>query len=350
MNANGMDPVSPAVSGRVESATNPSHRRRLTGRARSTSSDTILIAAVTLWALNYSVMKYGITQIAPLALPVIRFGTAGLILLAILQRHEGSVSVRRQDIPRLIVAGFFGITLSQLSFVYALTYTTASDNALLGATAPMVTVVIATIVGLERSTTRHWLAVLIGLLGVVLIVVGGPAAVLFQSGLLGDALAFGNVLVSSIAAILIVPLLPRYSVYRILTYEMLIGTLVLLPLALPSILAQDYGRVTLGGWAALGYAIVLTGLVTNLLYYTAVRRIGASRAAVYQYLQAFLGVLFAVLLLREQVTLVQLVGGAIVVGSVVLSRSSRRPIEVPADEGRSGTDPLALDPGRASVR
>ncbi len=293
-------------------------------RARSGSSDVILLAAVTLWALNYSIVKYGISQFVPLALPVFRFGAAGLLLLAILRVREGSVGVRREDLPRLIVAGFFGVTLSQISFVYALTYTTASDNALLGATAPIVTVVVATLMGLERSNRRHWLAVLIGLVGVVLIVAGGPAVSLFQSGLLGDALAFGNVLFSSIAAILVVPLLIRYSVYRILTYEMLIGTLILAPIALPSILAQDFGRITIAGWLALAYAILATGLITNLLYFTAVGRIGPSRAAVYQYVQAFLGVLFAVLLLAEQVSLVQLVGGAIVVASVILSRTSRR--------------------------
>lgn len=319
MSARGIDPGVPSS---VPGAAKPRRPWRIVS-TRSASSDVILLAAVTLWALNYSVVKYGISQFQPLALPVLRFGTAGLILLVILRIREGSFNVRREDLPRLAVAGFFGITLSQISFVYALTYTTASDNALLGATAPIVTVVIATLVGLERSGRRHWIAVLIGLVGVVLIVAGGPAATLFKSGLLGDALAFGNVLASSISAILVVPLLVRYSVYRILTYEMLIGTAILLPLALPSIVAQDFARVTLGGWAALGYTILLTGLVTNLLYYTAVGRIGASRAAVYQYVQAFLGVLFAVLLLGEDVTPVQLIGGAIVVASVVLSRSSR---------------------------
>lgn len=63
--------------------------------------------------------------------------------------------------------------------------------------------------------------------------------------------------------------------------------------------------------------------MTNLLYFTAMGRIGASRAAIYQYLQAFLGVLFAILLLGEGVGVVQLAGGAIVVASVILSRSSR---------------------------
>ena len=58
--------------------------------------------------------------------------------------------------PLLAVAGFFGVTLSQLTFVYALVFTGASDNALIGATAPIVTAVIAAIVGLGRSGREHW--------------------------------------------------------------------------------------------------------------------------------------------------------------------------------------------------
>lgn len=296
--------------------------------ARSAPSDAILLAAVTLWALNYSVVKFGIREFEPLALPVFRFGVAGLALLIVLRLRERSIGVRRRDLARLAVAGFFGVTLSQISFVYALTFTTASDNALLGATAPIVTAVLATLVGLERSGRRHWTAAVFGLAGVVLIVVGSPGAMVFGSGLLGDGLAFGNVLVSSISAILVVPLLTRYSVYRVLTYEMLLGTGILLPIALPSLLAQDFSRVTTGGWVALAYMILATGIVTNLLYFTAMGRIGASRAAIYQYLQSFLGVLFAVQLLGEGVGFVQLVGGAIVVASVILSRSSKVPRDV----------------------
>jgi drug/metabolite transporter (DMT)-like permease len=305
------------------------------GRIVFGSPDAILAIAVSLWALNYSVMKFGITQFEPLALPIFRFGIAGLAFLAILRLKEGSVAVHWRDVPLLAVAGFFGVTLSQLTFVYALVFTGASDNALIGATAPIVTAVIATIVGLERSGRRHWIAASIGLGGVVLIVTGSPAVSVGQSGLLGDALAFGNVLFSSISAILAVPLLLRYSVYRVLTYEMLLGTTMLLPIALPSLITQSSVEVTAGGWLALAYVTLATGLVTNLLYFTAVGKIGASRSAIFQYLQAFLGVLFAVILLSEDVTPAQLLGGSIVVASVILSRATRRRVSASgAPKGR----------------
>jgi DNA invertase Pin-like site-specific DNA recombinase len=63
------------------------------------------------------------------------------------------------------------------------------------------------------------------------------------------------------------------------------------------------------------------GVVTNLLYFTAVDRVGPSRAAVFGYLQSFLGVLFAVALLGERVEPIQIAGGLVVIASVVLSRA-----------------------------
>jgi drug/metabolite transporter (DMT)-like permease len=287
---------------------------------RPASADLLLLTAVTLWGLNYSIVKFGLSEIAPLAFPVFRFGVGGIVLLVILRLREGSVGIRLEDLPLLGLVGFFGITLSQISFVYALTNTSATDTALLGATAPMMTALLAALVGIERSGRRYWVAASIGLVGVVLIVVGGVSGARLGSNLLGDGLALANVFVSSVSALPILALLRRYSAHRILTYEMLIGTAILVPFAVPGLLAQDYARVTIAGWGSLAYAVIFSGIITNLLYFTAIGHVGPSRAAVYQYLQSFLAVLFAVILLGEHITLLQVLGGIVVVGSIILGR------------------------------
>lgn len=287
----------------------------------------MLLTAVTLWGLNYSIVKFGLSEIAPLAFPVFRCGIGGIVLLVILRMREGSIGVWREDLPLLALVGLLGITLSQMSFVFALTNTSAADTALLGATGPIMTALLAAAVGLERSGRRFWVAESIGLVGVVLIVVGGASGAKFGSNLLGDGLALANVFVSSVSVLPILPLLRRYSAHRILTYQMLIGTAMLVPFAVPGLLAQEYAQMTLAGWGSLAYAVVFAGIVANLLYFTAIGRVGPSRAAVYQYLQSFLAVLFAVILLGEHITLVQVLGGIVVVGSIIFGRSTvgRRP-------------------------
>ncbi len=302
-----------------------------TAPAIGRSAELLLLTAVSLWGLNYAVMKFGVGEISPLAFPVLRFGLGGLAMAAVLYWRERTLRVARADVPLLVIAAVLGISLNQLCFVYSLTDTGASDVALLGATGPLGTALLATAVGLERLGWRHWASTIVGLVGVLLIIGGGASAVVGHSPLLGDALALVATLSSSASVLPILVLMRRYSAWSVLTFEMLIGSALLLPLALPALVTQDYGRVTLEGWGALAYAVVLTGVLTNLLYLTAAGRVGPSRAAMFGYLQSFLGVLFAIALLGEQVKPLQLAGGVVVVGSVVMSRSrpvGSRPVRV----------------------
>jgi drug/metabolite transporter (DMT)-like permease len=299
-------------------------RARAGERVGGPSADLILFVAISLWSLNNVVIKFGVGEISPLAFPVLRFGIGGLALLVVLRAREGTLRIARRDVPLLVLTAVLGVTLNQACFVYALTNTGASDVSLLGATGPLVTAFLATAVGLERLGQRHWLSALIGMAGVVLIVGGGAHAALGQTSLLGSGLALGSVICSSASALPIRTLLGRYTAWRILTFELLIGSLLLLPFALPSLASQDFGRVSVAGWGSLAYSVVFTGVVTNLLYFTAIGRVGPSRAAMFGYLQSFLGVLFAIALLGEHVTPLQLVGGLVVIGSVALSRNGAR--------------------------
>ena len=286
--------------------------------ARPASADLLLASAVTLWAFNYTVIKFGLGEIAPLAFPVFRFGIGGLVVLAAVRVREGSVGFERADLRPLFLAGLLGITVGQISFMYALNNTGASDTALLGATGPLVTTIMAAAVRIERPDGRHWLGVAVGLCGATLVIGGGTGGLRLGSDLLGDGLALGNVLASTAGVLAIMPLLSRYSAWRVLAWQMLIGTALLVPLAVPELAAQNYAAISPAAWGSLAYATFASGIVTNLLYYTAMGRVGPSRAAIYQYLQTFLAVVLAIVVLGEQITPAQVLGGLVVVGGVVL--------------------------------
>ena len=305
------------------------------------SADVVLLLAISLWSLNFTVMKVGIGEISPLVFPIFRFGLGAIVMAALLRRREGSLRFERRDARLFLVAGFLGITLNQVCSMFALTFTTAANVALLTSTQPIFTAVIATLVGDERLGRRHWLSIALGMLGAALVVGGGAgqsASGVPGSGLtgpaaglpIGELLALGVSLTAASSAIVIRRLLVRYSPYRILTLQMIIGTGLLLPVAAPSLAGQDYAAVSVTGWAALAYSSLLAGIVTNLLYFVGIRRVGAARAAIYQYLQSFLGVLLAVVLLREPLAPLQLAGGSVVVASVVLSRRGPMAIRLPA--------------------
>jgi len=99
----------------------------------------------------------------------------------------------------------------------------------------------------------------------------------------------------------------------------IVGGTMLFPFSLTQLLSQDWSLPPLA-WSAWVYSAIFPLLVTNLLYFRALRRIGAARATLYMYLQPFLAVVFAALLISEQVTALQVAGGIVIVVGVSLGR------------------------------
>jgi drug/metabolite transporter (DMT)-like permease len=88
------------------------------------------------------------------------------------------------------------------------------------------------------------------------------------------------------------------------------------------------------GWLVwLGFAFAVLGplVTTNLLWFTAIDRVGPSRASLFANLQPFLAAIIALLLLSEKITTVQVLGGLAIGGGIVLA-SRRGPAPEPPAE------------------
>jgi drug/metabolite transporter (DMT)-like permease len=64
-------------------------------------------------------------------------------------------------------------------------------------------------------------------------------------------------------------------------------------------------------------------VVTNILWFKAIDQVGPSRATLVANLQPFIAALFAVLLLSETITPLQICGGVLIAGGIALARRPR---------------------------
>src|SRR5215208_1342853 len=293
---------------------------------RPSAAEVMLLATVTIWAFNFTVTKYAFENgFKPLAYSSVRFTAAGLLFALLTYGRERSFRIERRHRLLLVGAALVGIYLNQLSFVYAIDLTTASTTALIFGTLPIVTALFAFLFGIERLSRRLWFASAISFIGVALVAVGSEAG--FAADLLGNLLAFVAAATWGLYSVAIVPLLHHYSPYRISAIALLAGAVPALLTALPQLRDQDWDLPPLV-WAAFAFAVVGPLVVTNVLWFTAIDRVGPSRATLVANLQPFLAALFAVVLLSETITVVQVVGGATIALSLVLAR--RRPAVQPA--------------------
>jgi O-acetylserine/cysteine efflux transporter len=281
----------------------------------------MLLATVSIWAFNFTVTRYAVTHgFEPLAYSALRFSAAATIVSAITYGLERSLRFERRHALILIGAAFVGIYLNSIGFMYAIDLTNASTVALIFGSLPILTAIFAFVLGVERLHRRFWFAALISFAGVALVAAGSGHGV--SGNLLGDLLALLAAATWGFYAVAIVPLLRHYSVWRISAGGLVVGAIPLVITALPQLQDQrwDLGALV---WAAFVFAVVGPLVLTNFLWFTAIDRVGPSRATLVTNLQPFLAALFAVALLGEDLTWLQVAGGLAIGAALVIAR--RRP-------------------------
>jgi drug/metabolite transporter (DMT)-like permease len=281
----------------------------------------MLLATVSIWAFGFTVARYAVTHgFEPLAYSATRFACAAVLVSGITYGMEHTLRFQRRHLALLAGAAFIGIYLNQLGFIYAIDLTNASTTALIFGSLPILTAIFAYAVGVERLHRRFWVAAGISFVGVAAVALGSGSGV--SGNLAGDLLALLGAATWGVYSVLIVPLLRNYSVWRISAGALAFGSVPLLLTAIPQLLDQSWDLSALV-WAAFAFSVLGPLVLTNVLWFTAIDRVGPSRATLVTNLQPFLAALFAVALLGEDLTWLQVAGGLAIAASLVLAR--RRP-------------------------
>ena len=81
---------------------------------------------------------------------------------------------------------------------------------------------------------------------------------------------------------------------------LLAGSIPLVISAATQLVEQDWDAIGSLAWAAFFYSLFFSLVFTNIMWFTAIDRVGAARASLYANLQPFLGAFFALVVLSEE--------------------------------------------------
>ena len=139
-------------------------------------------------------------------------------------------------------------------------------------TLPIFVALIAQAFGLERLHFRHWIATVISFSGVALVRAGA------SSGISGD---LGGILLGLVASVTwaaysvaMGPLMRRYSPYRISAFMLLVGSRALSSRRIRQLGEQDWSELSGLAWACFVYSLFFSLVFTNIMWFTAIDRVG----------------------------------------------------------------------------
>jgi|SRR5579884_1230986 len=287
---------------------------------RIEADDGILIVTVVLWSLNFTASKYVLTHgFQPLAFSSVRYSLGSVGIAAFAFARERSLRIHVRDVLAFVVPTALLVVANQYCFVYALKYSTASTVALVLGTTPVFVGIFAWLFRLERIESGFWIAAAVSFAGVALVAVGSGSV---AGTLKGDLIAVGAAAAWAAYSVLIVPLMRRYSPYRGSAVVMLLMAVVLLALGSTQLAHQSFAASGTT-WLAFSYSVLGPVMVAQVLWFLAVDRVGAGRAALFVNAQPFLAAVFAILLLSEHLSRFEIAGGFLIAAGIVLERRAR---------------------------
>jgi drug/metabolite transporter (DMT)-like permease len=168
---------------------------------------------------------------------------------------------------------------------------------------------------------------LLGLFGVYLIVERSFVPTISSGGgvwrILGDLLVVLSLLFESFYTIRGKSLLVKHSPLLIISAAIVGSTIFWLPLAGWEIVSSGWHPLSMFGWISVCWMALVVTVFGYLAWFQGLTKVDGSAAAVTLFLQPLLGTILAIALLHEQLTLITLLGGVLIVISVfLLSRTS----------------------------
>ncbi|MFW6137970.1 MAG: DMT family transporter [Spirochaetota bacterium] len=276
-----------------------------------------LIATVLFWGMSFSSSKVVLnTGFPPLSLAFIRFLLASMHLFPVLKMREPETKITRKTLLPLMLSGLFGVTVYFFFENTGIKYTTASSAALIIGSIPIFTIGADYLLYRQSVEWYRIGGVFISLAGVYLLI-GNPGGVPLRPGmLLGNLLMLGACL-SWVAYIQFSRNLKTdFSGISLTTYQVMFGTVFLLPLAL----AEHRSWIMVGPkiWLNIFYLGIFCSAVCYFLYLYALARLETIVVSSYINVIPVAGAAGGVVLLGENLTPVQLLGGAVVITGVLI--------------------------------
>ena len=284
-----------------------------------------IAAAYVIFGLNIVFCKDIATSgtVSPYVLFTLRALGASL-LFWLLSAFLPKEKVERKDFPKIAAASLIGLFVPQMTFLMAITMSSAIDTALIGTLGPIFTMFFAFFFLKEPITGKKAGGVALSFAGILLLIFnsvhqGGAAS----TSPLGVALLLLNSLSFSLYLGLFRPLISKYSVVTFMKWSFLVSLVVSLPVSARDLLSTDFAAIPVNVRWEIGYLIFFATVVAYYLIPYGQKFIRPTLVSIYSYLQPIIAAIVSILAGLDSLSWQKMLAAALVVGGVVLVGKSR---------------------------
>ncbi len=287
---------------------------------RTTKAHMALLGANVFYGAGFTVAKSVMPRlIGPLGFIFIRVGVVMVLFwLSYLLGSGYRTKIDRQDWPKLVLGGLFGVALNQMLFFSGLSLTFPIHAALIMMSTPLLITVISLVVLRERITKTKGVGLLLGVAGAVLLMSAGKELTMTGNSALGDLLVLLNAASYAVYLVMVKPLMAKYRPIIVIRWVFLFGFGMVLPFGYGQFSQIDWGVFGGMDFLAVGFIVVCVTFFTYLWNVYALRILSPSVAGAYIYMQPIFAAVISITFIGEQLTPAKLVATLLIFTGVYL--------------------------------
>ena len=284
----------------------------------------LLVLTSLSWAGSFVAVRVIYQEVPPVLLGFLRFAVATPLMLVLVWLRKKPFLLPKKEIPRLIVLGLTGVTLLYIFQFLGIAFTTASTAAVLINTNVLYIALFSALFLHERFSWKKTTGIFLSFAGVVLVVFGQMSnqnLIVDNTFLIGIVLMLLSALCWAIYSIIGKQLLKTYDAVTITTHAFLWGTILYLPIIIPTVGTAVQG-ITWMGVLAIIYLGVVCSILAYLAWYYALSKLEAAESAVFLNFIPLFTILLS-FFIGEYPSFVFILGAVFIMYGVYLTQKSK---------------------------
>jgi drug/metabolite transporter (DMT)-like permease len=278
------------------------------------------------FAVNLIAIKYFTSNgyAAPYGLNMIRIGVSVILFWIVYLFTKEKMKFDRKDIVRFLLCALTALAINQMLFMKGLSYTYSIHVSLLLLITPIVITFIAAWILKEKLTILKILGLFAGISGASLLIHSGINSGNGHDILLGDFLIILSAFSYTFYFILVKPLMFKYSPIDVMRWVFTLGFFMIIPLGYKEFTQITWNQFSFFDYFLLFIIVVPGTFLAYIFNVYGIKVLSASVAGTYIYLQPLFAVLFAMLFLKEELTLNKIIAAILIFTGVYLANYKRR--------------------------
>jgi drug/metabolite transporter (DMT)-like permease len=290
--------------------------------------------AIIVWGASFVATKISLQYAAPTTIVWLRFSMGMCVLgLAVALKKQFALP-KGKDWGYFALLGFLGITFHQWLQSTGLLTAQATTTAWIVATTPVFMALLGLIILRENLALYQVAGIFLATFGVLLVVTKGDLTTLTlgRFGTPGDFLVLISALNWAVFSTLSRPGLQKHPATRMMFFVMSFGWVFSSILFFSTSGLSQIPPIPWDGWIAILFLGVLCSGIAYIFWYDALKDLPVAQTGAFLYLEPFVTLVVASIVIREAILLASIIGGITILIGVWLVNRPSQVIPVAASE------------------